>query len=150
MFYWSHRILHHPSIYPYIHKQHHQYAVTISLAAEYAHPIEFVFGNLIPTIFGAFLLDDKAHIVTYMTYLVVALMGTTDQHCGYEFPWSPFCLLPTASYSDYHNFHHYQNVGNYAGVFTFWDTLCGTNRAYNKFISKAKQIIYGKSEKKNE
>jgi len=50
-FYWCHRLLHHPKLYPYIHKKHHEYGITISIAAEYAHPIEFIFGNIVRIIF---------------------------------------------------------------------------------------------------
>ena len=39
-FYLSHRIVHHKSIYGYVHKQHHTYTGTIGVAAEYASPIE--------------------------------------------------------------------------------------------------------------
>lgn len=38
VFYWSHRLLHHPRLYK-IHKKHHQYYVTTGLAAEFAHPV---------------------------------------------------------------------------------------------------------------
>jgi sterol desaturase/sphingolipid hydroxylase (fatty acid hydroxylase superfamily) len=49
LFYWGHRTLHHPALYPLIHKVHHQYMdATIGISAEYAHPVEFVVANLIP------------------------------------------------------------------------------------------------------
>ena len=35
-FYWSHRALHHPLLYKRVHKQHHEYLGTVSVAAEYA------------------------------------------------------------------------------------------------------------------
>ena len=34
MFYFAHRLLHHPKLYGPIHKQHHEYKGTISIAAE--------------------------------------------------------------------------------------------------------------------
>lgn len=49
LFYWSHRLFHHPAIYKYIHKKHHEvlfnhlltskFKTTIGIAAEYAHPV---------------------------------------------------------------------------------------------------------------
>merc|ERR1711974_112076 len=63
-------------------------------------------------------------------------METCDGHCGYEFSWSPFRLLPLSGSSTYHNFHHRINVGNYGSFFTIWDTLCGTNKQYFKHLAK--------------
>lgn len=44
LFYFAHRVLHHPKLY-WIHKEHHEYNITITLAAQYAHPIEHLFAN---------------------------------------------------------------------------------------------------------
>ena len=41
-FHIFHRILHRPSIYPYIHKIHHEYKVSVAIASQYMHPIEFL------------------------------------------------------------------------------------------------------------
>jgi methylsterol monooxygenase/4-alpha-methyl-delta7-sterol-4alpha-methyl oxidase len=63
-------------------------------------------------------------------------METCDGHCGYEFSWSPFRLLPLSGSSNYHNYHHSKNVGNYGSFFTLWDTICGTNKTYFRFLAK--------------
>ena len=57
----------------------------------------------------------------------------TPTHSSYEFPWSPFRLIPFSAPASYHNCHHTHNVGNYATFFALWDTVFGTNRAYYKF-----------------
>ena len=49
-FYWVHRWLHHPRIYKYIHKQHHEYKGPIGFASEYANPIEQVVSNFTSTV----------------------------------------------------------------------------------------------------
>ncbi len=41
-FYWSHRFLHLPSIYPYVHKIHHKFHAPVGIAAEVAHPLEYL------------------------------------------------------------------------------------------------------------
>jgi len=134
-FYWCHRLLHHPKLYPYIHKIHHEYNITISIAAEYAHPLEFLFGNILPTNSGPKILGGQVHFATLLIWTVIRLMETVDGHCGYEFSWSPYRLLPLSGSSIYHNFHHSHNVGNYGSFFTLWDTLCGTNRHFFKYLA---------------
>ena len=51
-FYFIHRIMHHPSVYQYVHKMHHEYSTTTSIAAEYSHPLEYAFGVMLPTAIG--------------------------------------------------------------------------------------------------
>ena len=38
--YFVHQLLHHKSIYKYVHKVHHHYQAPFGMVAEYAHPIE--------------------------------------------------------------------------------------------------------------
>ena len=64
-FHMAHRALHWKKIYPYIHKIHHRHVTTTGIAAEYAHPIEFVFGNLIPSLVGALILGPNIHLFTF-------------------------------------------------------------------------------------
>ena len=40
--YFLHRLLHHNSIYKYVHKMHHNFQAPFGAVAEYAHPIETV------------------------------------------------------------------------------------------------------------
>lgn len=64
VFYWSHRTLHHPKIYARIHKKHHEFFNTVSFAAEYAHPLEYAIGNVLPSFVAAKLLGNRMHIAT--------------------------------------------------------------------------------------
>mmetsp|Transcript_14186 Transcript_14186/g.13760 ORF Transcript_14186/g.13760 Transcript_14186/m.13760 type:complete len:95 (+) Transcript_14186:692-976(+) len=92
-------------------------------------------GNMLPMALGPILLKDKLHFWTYLMWNFVRLGETTDGHCGYEFSWSPYRILPFASSSAYHSFHHSHNVGNYSSFFSIWDTFYGTNKAFNEFCA---------------
>lgn len=129
-FYWTHRLLHWRVIYPYIHKMHHTHGTTVGIAAEYAHPVEFVLGNMLPTSVGPALLGPNVHMLTVFAWYMIRFGETLDGHCGYEFSWSPFRLIPFSGSAEYHDFHHAANVGNYGSFFSIWDSVWGTNKAF--------------------
>ena len=128
-FYWSHRFLHWGPIYPYIHKIHHEFKITIGIASEHAHPVEFLFGNIIPTSIGSALLGSRVHAFTYGLWIMKKIYNTSEGHSGYQFPWSPSTLMPFKVPSHFHNFHHLKFRGNYGGYYGFWDWLCGTTHS---------------------
>ena len=85
---------------------------------------------------------NKEKLIYYITIifyfrLTIRVFETIDGHCGYEFSWSPYRLLPMSGSAEYHNFHHSHNSGGFASFFTYWDTICGTNKDY--FIHKSKK-----------
>lgn len=137
-FYWSHRLMHLPFFYKRIHKKHHEYFNVIHIACTYAHPIEFIIGNVFPLLCGYIVLGNHAHLITLLSWSIFRLMETHECHSGYQFPWSPFNVFPFSIESSYHNFHHLKNVGNYATFFTMWDSIFKTNRDYYKYIKVGK------------
>lgn len=125
-FYTSHRTLHtFKPLYAHIHKLHHRYYQSLSIAAEFAHPIEFLFGNAIPFALGPTLLG--AHGYTWLAWTVFRIGETVEGHCGYDFPWAPWTLFPFSGSSAFHDAHHSINTGNFASFFVWWDKLFGTD-----------------------
>ena len=122
-FHFTHRFLHWRRIYPYIHKIHHTYVTSVGIAAEYSHPLEFIFGAVIPGALGGLILGKRMHFCTFLIWGIVRLGETLDGHCGYEFSWSPYRLIPFSTSASYHDFHHSHNMGNYSSFFSFWDTI---------------------------
>lgn len=55
---------------------------------------------------------------------------------GYEFPWSPYRLLPFASSATSHEWHHSHNVGNFGSFFRWWDAAFGTDVAFRRWEEK--------------
>ena len=79
------------------------------------------------------------HFVTFLLWGLVRLGETLDGHCGYEFSWSPYRLIPFSTSASYHNFHHSHNVGNYSSFFSLWDTIFGQNKAYYQYYERMRE-----------
>ncbi|KAF6725169.1 Fatty acid hydroxylase domain-containing protein 2 [Oryzias melastigma] len=87
LFYYSHRLFHHPSLYKHFHKQHHEWTAPIGVVSIYAHPLEHVISNTLPVVIGPVILG--SHLSTTCMWYCVALVSTTISHCGYHLPFLP-------------------------------------------------------------
>ena len=139
-FYVVHRLLHTKVLYQRIHKQHHEFIGTVGYAAEYAHPIEGLLGNQIPTISGLFIVvsSSKTHPLVLFVYIGIRLQQTYEGHSGYCF----FCntkgilgrilrLVFTKNYENaHHDFHHAYNQGNFGSF--YMDYIFGTMDHYQQ------------------
>ena len=134
-FYWGHRLFHTPWLYKTFHKQHHEYEVTVSIAAIYNHPLDYMLTNIIPALLGQVFLG-KVHVITVYFWGFYTATFANFLHCGYNMPWYPWGIFPLGLAIDYHDYHHSTNVGNYGAISIFWDTICGTNHNYYKSKSK--------------
>ncbi len=134
----GHRLLHTSYLYKKVHKIHHTYTQTISIAGSYTHPFEFFIGNMIPAILPIVILGPRAHIITGWTWSVLRIAESTNHHSGYDFPWVPWDLTPMRNTPAYHDFHHSGGdfTGNFSGQTTILDTLWGTNKKYYAMLRK--------------
>jgi sterol desaturase/sphingolipid hydroxylase (fatty acid hydroxylase superfamily) len=105
----------------------------VSIAAEHFHPVDFFMGVLLPGSFGPSILRERLHITTYLMWIWIRASEGVDGHTGYEFPWSPFRLIPFSASASYHDYHHSHNVGNYSSFLTIWDSVFGCNSAYIEY-----------------
>eukprot|EP00981_Chlorochromonas_danica_P005713 scaffold1172_cov180-Ochromonas_danica.AAC.40 len=137
LFYWSHRLAHHPAIYQYVHKQHHRYHQSIGIASEFAHPVEDLLCNLIPTLLGCLVMG--SHVVTLWLWIFIRIYETVDAHSGYCFAWSPFHAIPLFSGPTRHDFHHSANLGCFGSFTIFWDTIMGTDRDFLRAQDKQQE-----------
>ncbi|OAF70809.1 hypothetical protein A3Q56_01399 [Intoshia linei] len=121
LFYYSHRLAHHPLVYKYVHKKHHEWRTCIGLSSVYAHPLEHVVGNLFSILAGPFILG--SHMIVPLISIYLEIYSTVTSHCGYHFP-----LM--ASNED-HDFHHFQFTNNF-GVNGLLDYLHGSDKLFKE------------------
>jgi ring-1,2-phenylacetyl-CoA epoxidase subunit PaaE len=125
-FYWTHRLLHHPKIYKYIHAVHHKSLDTTPYTTFSFHPIEGVLNTVwvLPMV--------MVMPVSLFALGIVQIFGMFNNikgHFGYElYPkffatTFPFSMFVTGTN---HNLHHTKYNGNYALIIRFWDVVCGT------------------------
>ena len=131
LFYWVHRMLHEvPGLYARVHKKHHDFRSPITIAAEYAHPVETLLGNFVPFLTGPILWP--THPTVFAAWMAIRIFKTAEAHSGYaSLPWQLFSWCPRwLTSSRRHDFHHSENSGCYASFFTFWDWACGTDATF--------------------
>jgi sterol desaturase/sphingolipid hydroxylase (fatty acid hydroxylase superfamily) len=134
-FHWSHRFLHLPFIYPKIHKVHHKIFNVFHLSCVHTHYIEYIIGNYFPSAIGMLVFGPCFHFISFTTFVILRLLETHEAHGGYEFQYSIFKINPWGIESNYHNFHHLKNIGNYSTFFFLWDSIFQTNKYYFKVKS---------------
>lgn len=132
LFYWAHRFFHTPWLYRHIHSKHHRWTSPISGAAEFAHPVEVIFANSIPTLIGGFL--QRMHIFYFSLWIAIRMLETLDAHSGFDLPFSPWRYIPGFLGPHGHDWHHSHNRGNF-GIFKFWDWAMGTDKEYHKWLN---------------
>jgi ring-1,2-phenylacetyl-CoA epoxidase subunit PaaE len=124
-FYWTHRWLHTPKVYKYIHAVHHKSLDTTPFTSLSFHIIEgFMQSAFIYILVFVMPLNTLAIGITQ----VIGLLNNIKSHLGYEFypAWFAKTPLKFLANSTHHNLHHTRYNGNYGLFFTYWDILCGT------------------------
>lgn len=124
-FYWTHRLLHQPKIYRFIHAEHHK-----SIDVTPFTSLSFSIYESI--ILQLWIIPVAMLIPSYMPAILVfqlyAVSNNLKGHLGYElFPsFTNNTWLKNLTTATHHNLHHSKFNGNYGLHLRFWDRLMGT------------------------
>lgn len=142
-FYWTHRLMHHPSVFRIFHLVHHK-SINPSPWAAYAfHPLEAIIEVGIVVVFLFTIPIHKYHLGLFFLFMIIY---NVYGHLGWElYPkgFSRHWLGKWINTSVNHNQHHQFFKGNYGLYFLFWDRLMGTIRddydqQFDEVLSKQK------------
>ncbi|KAJ7324172.1 hypothetical protein JRQ81_017192 [Phrynocephalus forsythii] len=125
--YFLWHLLHHkvPWLYKTFHKVHHKHVSTFALTTQYSSMWELLWLGCFAAVCPALV---RCHRLTEMTFHIVNIWLSVEDHCGYDLPWSTHKLVPWGLYggAPHHDLHHLKFKFNYAPYFTHWDRLFGT------------------------
>jgi lathosterol oxidase len=127
-FYWTHRLMHHPRVFRYVHLVHHKSTNPSPWAAMAFHPLEAVVEALFITLAA---LSFPVHPLAIFIFLLIMMVYNVYGHLGYELYPKGFSRSRIGRWintSINHNQHHEHFQGNYGLYFLWWDRWMGTLR----------------------
>jgi len=125
-FYWTHRLIHWPPLFPWLHADHHKSLAPTPWAIFSFQPAETVvqFGFFVILVFLI-----PMHPVTFVAYLVYDGIFNAAGHSGHEIiskKQRHHWFFKYFTVVTHHDLHHSQFNCNFGQYFTVWDRLFGT------------------------
>ena len=138
-FYWTHKLMHHKSIFKYVHKVHHNSTNPSPWAAFSFHPLEAVIeAGILPLI----VFTMPVHSLAILSFLIYMTFMNVLGHLGFELYPKGFTTHWFGKWhntSTHHNMHHKFYNCNYGLYFNFWDRIMRTNHgSYTTTFEKVK------------
>ncbi|MCB9640925.1 MAG: sterol desaturase family protein [Myxococcales bacterium] len=142
-FYWTHRAMHHKSLFRYFHRVHHLSYNPSPWAAFSFHPLEAVVEAGIIYVIVFFI---PYHAFALLSFLIFMTVMNVLGHLGYELYPKGFTKHPIGQWfntSTHHNLHHHKGKLNFSLYFNWWDRWMGTNQegyheAFDEVASRPK------------
>lgn len=137
-YYWVHRWMHHPKIFRYVHKVHHDSLTPTPWTAFSFHPWESLLEAIILPLILIFI---PMHPIVLGFYLLLMTISSVINHLDIEiYPpafqksWAGRLLIGAT----HHHYHHEEFKTNYGLYFRFWDQLMGTESSRMKKLDGRK------------
>ena len=119
-FYGAHRLLHTDWLFEHVHYIHHSWTAPFAPCCVYAHPLEFLMGNVSVILVGPSLMG--CHVVVWYAWAFLATVDTAIAHSGWHLPYFP---SPEA-----HDYHHSSGTIDNLGVIGALDCFFETNKQF--------------------
>lgn len=120
-YYWIHRWMHHPKIFKYVHKVHHDSLTPTPWTAFSFHPWESLLEAIILPLI---LLVVPLNVFVLGFYLLLMTISSVINHLDIEV-YPPVFLKSKIGKlfigATHHHYHHSEFKTNYGLYFTFWD-----------------------------
>ncbi|HEY1088130.1 MAG TPA: sterol desaturase family protein [Archangium sp.] len=126
-FYWSHRLLHHPRVFPVVHALHHRSTNPSPFAALAFHPLEALM-QVSWAVPMSFLLPIPSAV--WFAFSFFAIFINVLGHCGVEpwpVSWQSNPVLKWMNFATMHNRHHQRFDANFGLYSSFWDRVMRTD-----------------------
>ncbi|GBF51014.1 C-5 sterol desaturase [Leptospira ryugenii] len=137
-FYLTHRLMHHRSIYRYVHEVHHRSTNPSPWAAFAFHPYEAVIeAGIVPLV----VLIMPVHGLAIFIFLLFMTFLNVLGHLSIELYPKGFVRNPLTNWNNtttHHNMHHRYFQCNYGLYFNWWDKLFKTN--HNQYAKEFERI----------
>ncbi|XP_046641130.1 fatty acid hydroxylase domain-containing protein 2-like [Daphnia pulicaria] len=122
--YYVHRLMHHPKLYSWVHKKHHEWPAPIAITFVYSTRIEFAL-NMIPVVLGP--LMTNPHLFTLWAWYAFVHLRGLKNHSGYH--------IPGLTSSEEHNYHHMMNNACFSRS-PFLDGIHGTDKGFRAYLAR--------------
>ena len=126
-FYWTHRAMHHPKIFPIVHQVHHESRQPTPWAGFSFHWTEAIVGALILPLLVSLI---PIHVGALVFLLVMMTVLGITNHAGWEIlpdSWIRGFVGRHWISATHHNVHHQKFRTNFALYFRFWDRVMDTD-----------------------
>jgi Delta7-sterol 5-desaturase len=141
-FYFTHRLFHHPALFPWLHQGHHRSRYPTPWTSFAFDPLEAIVQSLFLV---AIVFVLPLHFITLIAVLTTMTVWAVLNHLGLDrlplwFPhhWLGKWFIGPA----HHSIHHLKYTLHYGLYFTFWDSLLGTDDP--NYEKKFNQHLTGK------